>query len=50
MSVHSATIDAHKKLGVLEAGWPDLLAELVGRTLREYGQLETTMTGMLDKL
>ena len=48
--IHSASLDAHKKLGVLEAAWSDLLAEVVGRTLREYSQLETTMTHMLDNL
>ena len=48
--VHSATLDARKKLGTLEAGWPDLLAGLVGQTLREYSHLETTMAHMLDTL
>ena len=48
--LHSATLEAHRKLAVLQTQWPDILTRLVHTTLREYSHLDSTMTHLLDNL
>lgn len=48
--LHSATLEAHQKLAVIQTQWPDILTSLVHSALREYSHLDSTMSHLLDNL
>ena len=49
-SIHSATLEAHSKLSLLDKSWSGILTDLVRASLSEYSQLDSNMADIFDKL
>ncbi|CAI8022562.1 hypothetical protein GBAR_LOCUS13235 [Geodia barretti] len=49
-SLHSTTLEAHRKLSVLRDSWSAITTQLVRTSLSELSQLDTSMADIFNQL